>query len=95
MNLQRVRALPSVMGSDDHPRSTRVSRRLPPPASRASGNRSKERPQADLAFRARQRRAKAEVPAAGERQVLARVVAFDVEAVRVGEDFGSRLAPAM
>ena len=36
-----ARAVPSL-GSDDHPRSTLVSRRLPLPARRASGKRSKK-----------------------------------------------------
>ena len=57
-----------------------------PAAARAGGadvgEAIEERPQAHLALGAGQRRAQAEVPAAGERQMLAGVVAFDVERVR-------------
>ena len=52
-----------------------------------------ERPQPDLAFGPGQRRTEAEVPATGEGQVLARVVALDVETVRVGEDLRVTVGP--
>ena len=91
--LTAVRAFPSVIGSVDHPRSTRVSRRLPPPASRASGKRSKNVRSPTSPFGAGQCGAQAEVPAAGERQVLARVVALDVEAVRIVEHLRVTVGP--
>ena len=81
-----MRALPSAIGSDgpstQHPGVAAAAVACQPRV----GEALEERPQPDLAFGARQRRAEAEVPAAGERQVLACVVALDVEAVRIGED---------
>src|SRR5262249_25770829 len=44
-----------------------------------------ERPQPDFALGASQGSAQAEVPAAGEREMLSGIGPFDVEAVRVGE----------
>src|SRR5882757_2437884 len=52
-----------------------------------------ERAKADLALGAGQRGAEAEVPAPGERQVLASILAGDVEAVRVGEHVGIAVGP--
>lgn len=82
------RAGPSVTGSVDQPRSTRVSRRLPAPAARTSGKRSKNvlSPTSPSA-RARSG-PQAEVAAGRERKMSSGIGAFDVKAVRIREHSG-------
>lgn len=80
------RAGPSVTGSVDQPRSTRVSRRLPAPAARTSGKRSKN----VLSPTSPSARARA---APGkwrpvERKMSSGIGAFDVKAVRIREHSG-------
>lgn len=81
------RAGPSVTGSVDQPRSTRVSRRLPAPAARTSGSGRRT-------FSARPRlrrgpgRPQAEVAAGRERKMSSGIGAFDVKAVRIREHSG-------
>ncbi len=50
------------------------------------GKAIEERPQPHLAFGTRQSRAQAEMPTAGEGQMFAGIVTFDVERIGIGKD---------